>query len=269
MLVTMRWSIAALLLLPACAATQPSTTTSSSGEVKKPDPPPAVTCAEPTALAPVANVSDPESELAWRRGEDPSSIKDGAREYAITAEGAITAREAGKELWRVEAQPVAGGAFGLMLSPAGRVVVRQFSRGGLELFDVNDGRLLRKVGAAVPSPDDRFVLELPRVPFALEAWDHDDVRYVPLDPARPVQSIVKLPLKQGEHAEFGAAVCSTGTLIAVSFATTELAIYRTSDLQRLAAASSPGPGVPVFTRSGRYVVLREKDKPRAIFELVR
>jgi len=255
----------AVTILPAACA-QP----------RRPISPPA-TCAEPKTISSVPNeklreilASDPEANPQWRRGtDDHLAINDGLRSYSMSLEGAITATEKGKLLWKTAEVQVAGGGFDLMLSPRGRVVVRLFSRGGLELFDANDGHLLRNVGAATPSPDDRFVLELPRIPFGLDAWDHDDVRFVPLDPKEPVRTIVRLPLKQGDDSEFGATVCGTGGLIAVSFATTELSVYRASDLRKLATVPSPGPGAPVFTRSGRYLVLRENEKPRAMFELVR
>lgn len=272
----MRALLVVLAVVPAACGGAPAPR-ASTGVVKHRGAVEPSTCVEPTTLSPVLEgrvaeilANDPEAAPAWRRGKDDHlTIAHDARVYSMSLEGSIAATEGGKPLWKVPEVQVAGGAFGLMLSPKGSVVVRQFSRGGLELFDANDGRRLREVGAAEPSPDDRFVLELPRIPFGLEAWDHDDVRYVPLDPKLPVQSIVKLPLKTGEYPQFGATVCATGALFAVSFPTTALAVYRTSDLQRLASLPTPGPGVPAFTRSGRYLVLREHDNVRAMFELVR
>ncbi len=263
--------LALAVALEACAPT-PSPRVAPAVDPPKKAPPAAERCAEPTSLAQVGNdvlASDPAAPIEWVRGSsDHLRIKRDAREYAMTPEGAITASEDGKALWTVPPLQVAGGAFGLMLSPSGGIVVRNFSRGGLELFSANDGRLLRKVGDAVPSPDDTFVLELPRIPFALDAWDHVDVRFVPLDPEKPIRSIATLPLKQGEHPKFGAASCATSTLIAVSFPT-ELAVYRARDLVKLAVVANPGPGAPTFTRSGRYIVLEDDEKPRATFELRR
>lgn len=228
---------ALLCALPiACASTPPATTF-----VTKP-----AMCAEPVALTAVTEdilTGDPLAPNEWRRGVDPFVIDDGGRRYLLNGDGAIAAFDNGTARWSIPMRPIAGGAFGVMLSPSGRIIVRSYSRGGLELFDANNGRLLREVGDAVPSPDDDFVLEIPHVPFGLEALDHNDVRFVPLDPSMPIRSIAR-----GRAA----AICATGTILAIS-SETEVAIYRTTDLKKL--ASSPATGKPTFTRSGRYLAV--------------
>lgn len=214
-------------------------------------------CPEPTKIERVDAAPEPAAPVKWVRGagEDHLVVSDGARRYTMSLEGALAATSEGKIVWNVAAMEVAGGGFDVMLSPKGSFVARYYSRGGIELFDAADGKLLRKVGVAFPSPDDRFVIEVPRVPFGLDAWDHHDVRYVPMDPKEPVRSIVTLPDK--DVPAVAADVCASGSLIAISYVK-ELSIYRTTDLTKLASFANPGEGAPAFTKSGRYVVLGEK-----------
>jgi len=233
-------------------------------------------CAEPVEILRAPNEkieelskSDPPLPNEWRRGtgDDHLRIDDGTRTYTMSMMGAISVTEKELTLWTVPEMPVAGGGFDLMLSPKGSFVVRLYSRGGLELFDAKNGHRLQTIGTGVPSPDDSFVIDLPTIPFGLSEWNHRDVRFVPMDPSKPARRLVELPLQNSVYPAFGAAICRTGTIFAISFPTTELAVYRTSNLQKLASIENPGEGKPEFTRSGRQILLRYEGKPSALFEL--
>jgi hypothetical protein len=215
---------------------------------------------------------DPEAPSNWRLS-DGSQLRVGARTYALDdADGTLIARQGSTEIWRAPCHPIAGGALDLATSPNGAVIARRYSRGGVELFDGASGRLVATASREVEvSPDERTLLDPPAIGFATGRFETADVRKI--DVARGVaKKVITLPLPVGREVDdnpsFGVAFCATSALYAVSFPTTEIAVFRAEDDVKLATLAKPGPGRPVFSRSGHLLVTRDPNDSVTVFRLL-
>ncbi|MGZ3423104.1 MAG: hypothetical protein ACXWUG_09545 [Polyangiales bacterium] len=236
------------------------------------DPP--ARCPVPKAIVAVADpgaqlAADPLEDSRWQR--DPSAITIGDRTYAMDAPPStdLVASRGGHELWRAKGAPVAGGGFTVLLSPHHGVVGRDYSRGGVDLFDAISGDELGVAGTkVVVSPDDRYALDPPTITFGAEKLTHPDVLLLPLHPkGKPIS--VMAPPPGGVPTKLSASICATGETFAVSHPGGELVIFRFANLSRAASLASPGPGRPVFSRSGKLVALVEDvdAPPKRVFAL--
>ena len=256
-------------------------------ESSAPVPPPTPTvgdCFEPKSIvrrdvktAKETLAKDPRTPTKWHdwaTDDDPKMVvRFGARTFEVTPDFVIVANEASKELWRVQATDQ---ITGIGVTPAGRALGVQYLRSfRWELFDATTGRSL---GHAQPNllfaPADAFALETPRADRTMDEADGTYSTSVvstwTLDDPGKATSLVTLPLKEEtDDATFGAELCSTGATIVVSFPSTELAVYRAKGGAKLASIEKPGAGSPVFSRSGRCVVLVGSDgNVSALFELI-
>lgn len=226
------------------------------------------------------------STMHHEPGDDDVVVHFGPRTYRLADDDPCTvvAVNGEVELWRRPNPDVTHQVIDLSISPAGGVLVATFmGQFPVRLVDTGTGRVL--LADAEPNllfaPGDAFALEVPQpdvlMDEAAQTYDTHDV--VLLELSNPIvrHTVATLPLTEEWDAEgyppwgstYGAEICSTGATFVVSFPTTELAVYRAKDRAQLAAIASPGAGMPVFSRSGRFVALRdEEQKITALFELL-
>jgi hypothetical protein len=134
----------------------------------------------------------------------------------------------------------------------------RYSRGGVRIHAASDCVV---VAAAKPkvvvSPDEKYAVDPPALEFAQTTFDRAEVRKILF--GTPPKVIATLPLPVGRNEDqpfpsFGVAIAPSSAYYAVSFPT-ELAIYRASDDAKVASYENPGEGEPIFSKSGRLVVL--------------
>ena len=194
------------------------------------------------------------------------------------AENTLVVRQDGKQLWRSTFGFVPGGVLGISISPNGTLVQRTYSRGGVEFFAAQSGRHLFNAGRSVQiAPDTTFAIDPPDFEGMYTRFNRAEVIKHTFVPKLTHKMLVRLPIPIGRElksdrlgtSSFGVAICSTSSLYAISFPTTELAVYRRSDDSKLASYANPGPGYPTFSRSGRFIVVSDfpdDDKAR-VFQL--
>jgi hypothetical protein len=237
-------------------------------------------CAEPRALVllgaaegAAALTADPLAPPVLQRDEDTETLHLGDRVLSLEYgkdDLSIVAREGNRELWRAHHDMIAGGVLGLFATASGAVIGLGYSRGGVELFDAGTGASLGEGERdLVVSPDARFAIDVPAIGWGTERFDRADVRHLDLvsHGSRPIE---KLPLAVDQDYDdffavpvFGAGVCPTGALYAISFPGAEVSIHRASDDAVLASAPNAPPGTPTFSASGHLVAVGKRDEPTA------
>ena len=248
-------------------------------------------CIEPHSItrldphsASKALLSDPlPAPTTWRSAPccEPgtsSTVRDGNRTFTQGGlDNTLVVEEGGEELWRSTFGLVAGGFVTVLLSPHGTLVRREYSRGGVELFAAESGLLLANLGHGVQvAPNESFALDPPSFEGADPSFNRAEVLKHDLVPKRAPKAVVRLPLPVGSPVEdgrlssssFGVAIGPTSTLYAVSFPSTELGVYRSSDDTKLARFDNPLPGVPQFSKSGCLIAVSgDGDEAPTVFRL--
>jgi hypothetical protein len=141
------------------------------------------------------------------------------------------------------------------------------------VLDAKSGHVLGTAGAFAYAPNDAYAIEVPILGDTASPVDGTaSVSTVVFLEPLVRREVTRVPNEEPqEYFEFGAAICPNAATFAVSFATTELAVYRARDGRKLASIPTPGNGSPVFSRSGRFVALqlhRSEVMTMALFELV-
>lgn len=232
----------------------------------------------------MALATDPVAEpVAWSEGtccagDDSDVVRVGTLTFTQKGDdNTLIVTQDGKELWRSTFGMVAGGIVGIGVSPKGGLVQRGYSRGGVELFAAQSGRRLAHAGRAVQvAPDETFAIDPPDFEGSLVRFNRAEVTKHSFVPKLTHKTVARLPIPVRRElkddslspSSFGVTICATSSLYAISFPTTELAVYRSADDAKLAAIANPGPGVPTFSKSGQLIVIGNgvDDKPR-VFQL--
>ena len=241
-----------------------------------PPPPSKAACEEPSKLVALetadlekALAEDPEDRFAWRRPKDGTALEMQGRSYSIeTGTNDLVAMVGQKPQWRGPGFPITSGQLYVVGTQDGAVAGRGHTHGGLDLYLADTGLSIGKVGSkAVVAKGGAYVLDPPTLAHGTKTYLHFDVTLiVPGADPKPVVSWENA-LEPDNHA-FGAAICATGAVFVVSHPKESLTIHRASDLATLATYPKPAAGAPAFTRSGRYVVVRDKASA-TIYQLMR
>ncbi len=254
--------------LVACAAKPPP---------PPPPPPPAqAACAEPSKLVALDTADlekslaeDPEDRFGWRRAKDGAALEMQGRSYSIEAgTNDLVAMVGTKPQWRGPGFPITSGQLYVIGTQDGAVAGRGHTHGGLDLFLADTGLSMGKFGAkVVVAKGGAYVLDPPTLAHGTKTYVHSDVTLV-LPGGNPKQVVSWENSLEPDNQAFGAAICSSGAIFAVSHPKESLTIHRASDMAVLATYPKPAAGVPAFTRSGRYVVVRDKASA-TIYQLLR
>ena len=254
---------------------------------------PSVACQEPHTLsllehdaAAIALAHDPlDAPVAWldtaySESTESETLRVGVLTFSQEgAENTLVVRQDGKQLWRSTFGFVPGGVLSISVSPNGTLVQRKYSRGGVEFFAAQSGRHLFNAGRAVQvAPDATFAIDPPDFEGMFTRFNRAEVMKHTFFPKLTHKMLVKLPLPVRRElksdslspSSFGVAICSASSLYAISFPTTELAVYRSADDSKLASYANPGPGYPTFSKTGRFIVVSDfpDDDQARVFQLL-
>ena len=237
--------------------------------------PHSISLLDPNAAA-TALAADPVAEPAgWLETDD--SVRVGNRTFTQKGyDNTLVVKQDEKEIWRSTFGGVAGGFVSFSVSSNGSLVRRGYSRGGVEIFAAASGRRLADAGHGVKiAPDETFAIDPPDFDGPLTQFNRADVKKHTFVPKLTHKTLIRLPLPVRRElkddslspSSFGVAICINSSLYAISFPTTQLAVYRSADDSLLASYANPGPGVPIFTKSGRLIVLDNSPDKSSVFQL--